>query len=596
VVAVAIIPVYFLEQIPGAFFPEAATSYLLALLAALVVSVTVVPALAVLLLTRASVGSGESPVVRLLRRAYGTSLPRMVSRPLPLLLAAGLVLVAGGVSLASMGNSPLPVLKESQVLVRWDAAPGTSLTEMDRLTARAARELRSLPGVTQIGGHVGRAVTADQIVGVNSGELWVTISPDANYGKTLTSIRNVMSGYPGLASHVEAFSTEKVRENLTGTASDNIDVRVYGEELPILERSATKLASAIARVDGVARARVTRQPAEPTIKVQVNLDEADKYGLKPGDVRRAAATLLSGTLVGSLFEKERVFDVVVWGTPQTRSNLTSVRNLLIETPSGKDVHLSQVADVRIAPSPPVIERQAVSRLIDIAVTTNGRDRGAVTHDINQVLQATPLPLEYHAEVLGEETQPMRLLISLGIAAVIAMLLLLQVWLGSWRYAALCLVTPLVAAAGAVLAARIAGGTLSLGSWFGIFAGFGLAMRNCVLLVSGIRRLERDAGESPSYAFVLRGSGERLVPVATTAVVAGLVALTFVAFGSEPGLELAYPLSIAVLGGVIAGTASTLFAVPVLYSRLAGVYVFRREPVHVDVTERAAPEQSVEETS
>jgi multidrug efflux pump subunit AcrB len=144
-----------------------------------------------------------------------------------------------------------------------------------------------------------------------------------------------------------------------------------------------------------------------------------------------------------------------------------------------------------------------------------------------------------------------------------MLLLLQVWLGSWRYAALCLVTPLVAAAGAVLAARIAGGTLSLGSWFGIFAGFGLAMRNCVLLVSGIRRLERDAGESPSYAFVLRGSGERLV---------------------------------AVLGGVIAGTASTLFAVPVLYSRLAGVYVFRREPVHVDVTERAAPEQSVEETS
>ena len=309
--------------------------------------------------------------------------------------------------------------------------------------------------------------------------------------------------------------------------------------MPILERSATKLASAIARVDGVTRARVTRQAAEPTIKVQVNLDEADKYGLKPGDVRRAAATLLSGTLVGSLFEKERVFDVVVWGTPQTRSNLTSVRNLLIETPSGKDVHLSQVADVRIAPSPPVIERQAVSRLIDIAVTTNGRDRGAVTHDINQVLQATPLPLEYHAEVLGEETQPTRLLISLGIAAVIAMLLLLQVWLGSWRYAALCLVMPLVAAAGGVLAARIAGDTLSLGSWFGIFAVFGLAMRNGLLLVSGYRRLERDAGESPSYAFVLRGSGERLVPVATTAVVTGLVALTFIALRREawPGARL-----------------------------------------------------------
>jgi Cu/Ag efflux pump CusA len=594
VVAVAVVPVYFLEQVPGAFFPDAATSYLLALLAALVVSITVTPALAVLLLTRPSLAGGESPLVRLLRRAYGASLPRMIARPLPLLLAAALVLVAGGVSLASMGNSTLPTLKESQVLVRWDAAPGTSLPEMDRLTARAAKELRALPGVTQIGGHVGRAVTADQIVGVNSGELWVTIGAGANYNRTLSSIRTVMSGYPGLASHVEAFSTEKVRENLTGATGSDIDVRVYGEELPVLESSATKLAATLGKIDGVTHARVARQPSEPTIKVQVNLDKADKYGLKPGDVRRAAATLLSGTLVGSLFEKERVFDVVVWGTPQTRSNLTSVRNLLIETPSGSHVHLSQVADVRIAPSPPIIERQAVSRLIDIAVGTSGRDRGAVTHDINRVLQSTALPLEYHAEVLGEDSQPMGLLISLGIAALVAMLLLLQVWLGSWRFAVLSLVTPLVAAAGGLFAARIAGDTLSLGSWFGVFAVFALAMRSGLLMVSEYRRLERSAGDLPSYAFVLRGSSARLVPVAATAVATGLIALTFIALGSRPGLELAYPLSIVVVGGVLAGAATTLFAVPVLYSRLAGVYAYRHEPIYIEV-EKLAGQEALEET-
>jgi Cu/Ag efflux pump CusA len=594
VLAVTVVPVYFLEQVPGAFFPDSATSYLLALLAALVVSITVTPALSVLLLTRTSQAGGESPLVRLLRRAYGASLPRMIARPLPLMLAAVLVLVAGGVSLASMGSSTLPTFKESQVLVRWDAAPGTSLAEMDRLTARAAKELRSVPGVTQIGGHVGRAVTADQIVGVNSGELWVTIGSGADYRKTLASIRNVMSGYPGLASHVEAFSTEKVRENLTGATGDDIDVRVYGEELPVLERSAKTLAAALGKVDGVSHARVARQVAEPTIKVQVNLDDADKFGLKPGDVRRAAATLLSGTLVGSLFEKERVFDVVVWGTPQTRSDLTSVRNLLIETPSGGHVHLSQVADVRIAPSPPVIERQAVSRLIDIAVATNGRDRGAVTHDINRVLQSTALPLEYHAEVLGEDTQPRGLLISLGIAGLVGMLLLLQVWLGSWRFAALSLVTPLVAAAGGVLAARIAGDTLSLASWFGVFAVFGLAMRNGLLLVSEYRRLEHSAGDLPSYAFVLRGSSARLVPVAATAVVTGLIALTFIAFGTRPGLELAYPLSIVVVGGVLAGTVTTLFAVPVLYSRLAGVYAFRHEPIYVEV-DKLAGQEALEET-
>ena len=228
------------------------------------------------------------------------------------------MLVAGGVSLASMGSSVLPTLKESQVLVRWDAAPGTSLPEMDRLTARAARELRGLPGVTQVGGHVGRAVTADQIVGVNSGELWVSIGSGADYGRTLASIKNVMNGYPGLASHVEAFSTDKVKESLSGLSGDNIDVRLYGEELPVLERTAGMLARKIGSVDGVTRARVVRQAAEPTIKVQVDLAAADRYGLKPGDVRRAAATLLSGTVVGSLFEKQRVFDVVVWGTPKVR--------------------------------------------------------------------------------------------------------------------------------------------------------------------------------------------------------------------------------------------------------------------------------------
>ncbi len=596
VVAVAVVPVFFLEQVPGAFFPDAAVSYLLALLAALVVSITVTPALAVLMLSRASVGAdGESPLVRLLRRGYGASLPRMIRQPLPLLAAVALVLVAGGVSLASMGSSTLPTLKESQVLVRWDAAPGTSLPEMNRLTARAARELRALPGVTQIGGHVGRAVTADQIVGVNSGELWVSIGPNAAYGRTLTSIRNVMAGYPGLASHVEAFSTDKVRESLAGTTGNDIDVRVYGEELPVLASTASRLAAKLGAIDGVTRARVVRQAPEPTIKVQVDLDRADRYGLKPGDVRRAAATLLSGTLVGSLFEKQRVFDVVVWGTPQTRSDLTSVRNLLIETPSGDDVHLSQVADVVIAPSPPVIERQAVSRLIDISVATSGRDRGAVAHDINRVLASTQLPLEYHAEVLGEDTQPMGLLISLGIAAIIGMLLLLQVWLGSWRFAALALVTPLVAAGGGLLAARIASDTLTIGSWFGLFAVFGIAMRNGLLLVSAYRRLERDAGELPAYAFVMRGSAERLVPVAMTATVTALIALAFILFGARPGQELAYPFAIVVVGGALAGTASTLFAVPALYTSLAGVRVFRGEAIYVDVGELASREP-LEETS
>jgi Cu/Ag efflux pump CusA len=406
-----------------------------------------------------------------------------------------------------------------------------------------------------------------------------------------------MSGYPGLTSHVEAFSTDRVREALTGAKSGGIDVRLYGEDLPVLERTATKLATAIGTIDGVAHARVARQAAEATIKVQVDIEAADKVGLVPGDVRRASATLLSGTVVGSLFEKQRVFDVVVWGTPAIRRDLSSIRNLQIGTPGGGHVRLSQVADVRIAPSPPVIERQAVSRLIDISVTLAGRDRGAVTHDINRVLQSTPLPLEYHAAVLGEDTQPTQRLISLAVAALVVMLLLLQVWLGSWRLALLALSTPLFAVAGGLLAARIAGDTLSLGSWFGLFAIFGLAMRNGLLLISRCRRLEQEAERAPSQGLVLQGAQERLVPVAMTAVASGLIALTFVAFGSRPGLELVHPLAIVVVGGVLGGILSTLFVVPALYLRLApaAAPVPSGESIFVDIGE-LAPRQALEDSA
>ena len=190
---------------------------------------------------------------------------------------------------------------------------------------------------------------------------------------------------------------------------------------------------------------------------------------------------------------------------------------------------------------------------------------------------------------------MGLLISLGIAAVIAMLLLLQVWLGSWRFAVLSLVTPLVAAAGGLLAARIAGDTLSLGAWFGVVRR--LRPRDAQRPAARERLPAAGARcrRSPSYAFVLRGSGERLVPVATTAAVTGLIALTFIAFGSRPGQELAYPFAIVVLGGVLAGTASTLFAVPVMYARLAGFHVY---PARVDPRRprsSSRPREALEET-
>jgi Cu/Ag efflux pump CusA len=436
---------------------------------------------------------------------------------------------------------------------------------MSRITARASRELRSVPGVRDVGAHVGRAVTGDQIVGANSGELWVSIDPGADYDATVSSIHRVLDGYPGLARDVQTYSQARVREILTGTDEDVV-VRLYGENLKVLATQAEKLRGALSGIDGMAAAHVVLPTEEPTLEVQVDLAKAQRHAIKPGDVRRAATTLLSGIQVGSLFEQQKVFDVVVWGTPDTRNSLTSVRRLLIDTPTGGHVRLEDVADVRIAPSPGVIKRQNVSRYVDVAANVGGRNRDDVVADVERRLHGVAFPIEYHAEVLSADRQPVGRLISIGIAAAVGIFLLLQAFLGSWRVAALSFTTLPIAVAGGALAALATGGGLSLGSYIALFAVFGFATRSSVLLLDRFRQLQREEGDAFGAGLVLTGARERFAPVVMTGLATGLVFIAVLIIGGRPGYELLRPAAAVLLGGLVTSVLVTLFVLPVLYLR------------------------------
>jgi CzcA family heavy metal efflux pump len=564
-VALATVPVFFLERLAGAFFPDLATAYLLALLASMVVALTVTPALSVLLLSTARMERDGSPVVSWLESQHEAGLSRILRAPRVAYLAIVALLVLAGASAPFLGQSLLPTFKENNLLVRWDGPPGTSLPEMDRITALASRELRSLPGVRDVGGHVGRAITGDQIVGVNSGEIWVSIDPEADYDATVASVRRVIDGYPGLTRDLQTYSQERVAAALTGTNEDVV-TRVYGEDLKTLAGQAEKVRQAVSDVDGIAGARVLLPAEEPTLQVRVDLSKADKYGITPGDVRRAATTLLSGLVVGNLFEHQKVFDVVVWGTPETRGSLTDVRRLLIETPRGGHVRLGDVASVRIAPSPGVINRESVSRYVDVGATISNRDRDAVVSDIQRRLAALSFPTEYHAQVLAANTQPTARLVAIAVAAVIGMFLLLQVFFGSWRLATLTMLTLPIGAVGGVVAVLAAGGTLSFGSYIALFAVFGIAARGGVLLFDRFRQLEQHEREAFGPGLVLRGARERTAPVVMTALATGLVFVPVLVMGSRPGLELLHPIAVVVVGGLITSALFTLFVLPVLYLR------------------------------
>ena len=309
----------------------------------------------------------------------------------------------------------------------------------------------------------------------------------------------------------------------------------------------------------------------PQVQVKVDLAEAQRYGIKPGDARRAAATWIASEEVGDIYRGGKAYDVHVWSTPETRHSLASIAALPIDTPRGTQVPLSDVADVRIAPTPNVIERENISRRLDVSANVSGRDLGSVTHDVNERLEKVRFPLGYHAEVLGEFAErqaAQRTLLLFGGGSALAIFLLLQAAFGSWRLATLAFLTLPMALVGGALAAFAGGGVLSLGSLVGFFTVFGIAARNGILMINHFQHLEQHEGESFGPKLVLRGARERLSPILMTTLATGLAIVPLVAAGNIPGHEIEHPLAVVVLGGLFTSTLLNLFVMPPLYLRFA----------------------------
>ena len=314
---------------------------------------------------------------------------------------------------------------------------------------------------------------------------------------------------------------------------------------------------------------VDLQVDTPQVHVEVDLARAAAYGLKPGDVRRAASTLVAGEEVGDIFRAGKAYDVMVWSTPATRASVASISELPIDTPSGGVVRLGDVAEVRVVPEPNLIERENGSRRIDVVANVRGRDLGSVVGDVERALAGVTFDRGYHAELLGEYKErqdAQQRLFAVAAVAALAIFLLLQTAFGGWRLATLIFLTLPMALVGGVLAALASGGVISLGSLLGFFTVFGIAARNGILLVNHCQHLERVEGETFGTALVLRGARERLAPILMTSLATGLAVVPLVVFGDRPGHEVEYPLAIVILGGLATSTLLNLFVVPSLYLR------------------------------
>ncbi|HEX9339008.1 MAG TPA: efflux RND transporter permease subunit [Pseudonocardiaceae bacterium] len=574
IIVAAAIPVLLLQGLTGAFFQPLMTAYVLAIVASMVVALTVTPALTMILLRNVPVERRRSPLVGWLQRGYQAMLSRIVHRPSRAYAVAAVLAVIAIVVTPQLGQSLFPQFKERSFLIHWITAPGTSDPEERRIVTDADRRLRELPGVQATGTHIGQAILGEEIAGVNFAEEWVTISPDVDYDRTIGAIHTIVNSYPGIYHNIVTYLNERIEEVLTGT-QEPIVVRIYGPDLGVLRAKGQEIQHRLAGVSGIADDHVDFQVDEPQVQVEVDLAKAARYGLKPGDIRRAASTLVAGEEVGDIFRAGKAYDVMVWSTPQTRSSVPAIANLPIDTPAGSTVRLGDVADVRVGPVPNLIQRENDSRRIDVSANLSGRDQSSTVADVQKVLAGVSFPRGYHAELLGEyqaqQAAQVRLFSTAAIAAV-AILLLLQVSFRSWRLSLLAFFTLPMALVGGVLAAFVGGGVISLGSLVGFFTVFGIAARNGILLINHCQHLEDHEGETFGVGLVLRGARERLSPILMTSLATGLAVVPLIILGNEPGAEIEYPLAVVIVGGLVTSTLLNLFVVPSLYLRFG-----RRRP-------------------
>lgn len=571
IIVISVTPVFFMGGLSGSFFEPLAFSYVVALLASLVVAMTLTPALGLILLKNAKLDPRVPPLTRWLRHRYEVGLARILDNPRPMFIGTGAVVIASLVIWPFLGESLLPSFKERDFLMHWLTKPGTSHPEMYRITVRASRELRSIPGVRNFGAHIGRAIAADEPVGIDFTENWVSVDPKADYKKTLGAIQEAVDGYPGIYRDVQTYLKERIKEVLTGK-SEAIVIRIFGDDLTELRREAEKVRDALEGVDGLVDLHVELQHDIPEIRVTVDLEAARKYGLKPGDVKRAAAAMMYGIEVSDIHEGAKVYDVMVWSAPEKRRSINDVRELLIDTPKGEKIRLADVANVRMEPTPNVIKREDFSRRIDVAANVRGRDLGSVSADVAERIQNVDFALGYHAEILGEyqerQSAQRRMLLA-TIASVIAILFLLQACLRSWTLASLVFLGLPAALTGGVLAAFFTGGVISLGSLVGFLTVLGLAARNGILMINHFQHLEEVEGEAFGPRLVLRGARERLAPILMTTTSTGLALVPLAITGDIPGHEVEHPMAIVILGGLVTSTLLNLFVVPILYLNVRG---------------------------
>lgn len=573
IIAFVFLPLFQLDGLEGRLFAPLGVSYLTALLASLLVSLTLTPVLCYYFLGSTHEAHADTKFVQHLKKWDRKVLDWAIPRSNFILGGSTLLFFLSAVLIPWMGRDFLPKFNEGTAMVAIIAQPGISLTESNEIGKKAEQLMLSTPEIKSVSRRTGRAELDEHAAGVNVSEIDVDFHEGGRDREVvLNEIRNKLKEqFPSVGVNVGQPISHLIDHMLSGVSAA-VAIKIFGPDLTVLREKAIELETAITETSGLVDLRVEQQGLIPQVKVHVLREEAAKFGLSPGEITSLLEAAFNGETVAQILEDTRVYDVFFQFDASSRESLEKMQKTVLKVmPDGKKVLLEEVADVYETNGPNEINRENGLRRIVISANVSGRDLGSLVEEVQaKVKEKVELPEGYYVVYGGQfenQQAATKRILLFSVVSIFAILLLLYSNFGSWVIAGQIMVTLPLAFIGGIIFLFFAEGTITVASLVGFITLCGLASRNAIMMISHYLHLMKFEGETFSKEMIIRGSQERLIPVLMTAFVAALALLPLTFAKGEPGSEVLYPVAVVIVGGLMTSTLLDIIVTPVLFYRI-----------------------------
>ena len=568
IIVVSFVPLFFLSGMEGRMLVPLGIAFIVALFASTFVALTLTPVLCSYLLGNTK-GEGlpkEAFVAVWMKKHYERALLGALKYNKWVLGGTIAIFVVALGCFFTLGRSFLPSFNEGSLTINITSMPGVSLEESDKLGRRAEELLLSIPEIQTVARKTGRAELDEHSRGVNGSEIEAPYElKDRSKDEMMQEVRDKLNTLSGANIELGQPISHRIDAMLSGTKA-SIAIKLFGDDLNHLYLYANRIKTAITGVEGIADLNVEQQIERPQLQLVPKREMMAKYGVTMPEFAEFVEVNLAGAVVSQVYEKGKVFNLIVRAKDNARDEMDKVRDLMIDTPSGERIPISYVADVVSTMGPNTVSRENVKRKIVISANTSGRDLRGVVNDVQERIEAeVKLPEGYHVEYGGQfesEQAASQTLLLTSLMSIVVIFLLLYMQFKNAAQSGVILINLPLALIGGVFALMVTSGEVSIPAIIGFISLFGIATRNGMLLISHYNDLR--AGGMELKESIVKGSLDRLNPILMTALTSALALIPLAFRGDLPGNEIQSPMAQVILGGLLTSTLLNGFIVPIVY--------------------------------